>query len=190
MSGATPPPAVTVGAAPLVGEGFVLRPWRPGDEDALIRHADDRGVWRNLTDHFPHPYTREAAYLWIASQLEAEQKGALCNLAIEVGGEACGGIGIQPFTDLACKGAEIGYWLGRSHWGAGIATRALRLLTAHVFSTTDRERLQATVLAWNPASCRVAEKAGYQCEGTLRNSIFKDGELIDSYLYARIRADG
>ena len=35
----------------------VLRPWRVGDEVALVRHANSREIWLNLRDHFPHPYT-------------------------------------------------------------------------------------------------------------------------------------
>ena len=53
----------------------------------------------------------------------------------------------------------------------------------------DRElvRIQASVFGWNPSSARVLEKAGFAREGVLRQSVFKDGVLADSYLYARVR---
>jgi RimJ/RimL family protein N-acetyltransferase len=47
-------------------------------------------------------------------------------------------------------------------------------------------RLEAPVFAWNPASMRVLEKCGFVREGMMRKSVFKDGELIDSLLYARV----
>ena len=50
----------------------------------------------------------------------------------------------------------------------------------------DLVRIDAAVFAWNPASMRVLEKCGFVREGVLRRSIFKDGQLIDSVLYARI----
>ena len=43
------------------------------------------------------------------------------------------------------------------------------------------------VFAWYPASMRVLEKAGFSREGVLRHSVFKDGQLIDSVLYAKLR---
>ena len=54
-------------------------------------------------------------------------------------------------------------------------------------STPSLVRLHATVFAWNPASMRVLEKAGYEREAVLRQSIWKDGTLLDSVLYAKLR---
>ena len=85
--------------------------------------------------------------------------------------------------------ADVGYWLGESWWGRGIATAALAALTRHVFAATGVERLQATVFEWNPASMRVLEKNGYVREGWLRRSIVKDGHLIDRAMYARLRRE-
>ena len=170
----------------LAGDGFLLRPWRPGDESDLVRYADNRQIWRNLTDRFPHPYTAESARWWIDLQ-QGKDAGAEWAFAIEVEGSAIGGIGVSPGSDLNAKVAEIGYWLGEPHWGRGIATRALRLLTDWTFAELDVVRIFANVLEWNPASARVLEKAGYQLEARLRKNIFKDGQVIDSFLYAIVR---
>jgi len=89
--------------------------------------------------------------------------------------------------DVDCKTTEIGYWLGEPFWGRGIATAALKQTTEYAFQTFGLERIQAHVFAWNPASARVLEKCSYVLEGRLRHSIFKDGRLTDSLLYARIR---
>jgi RimJ/RimL family protein N-acetyltransferase len=86
-----------------------------------------------------------------------------------------------------CRSAEIGYWLGRAHWGKGIATEALTISTQRAFTTTDIVRLHSGVYAWNPASARVPEKCGYLLEGRMRSAVFKDGQLIDELLYARIK---
>jgi ribosomal-protein-alanine N-acetyltransferase len=175
-----------LGSMLLSGDRYVLRPWRTGDEEALVRHANDRAVWRNLTDRFPHPYTRDAAVSWIRT---VEEQGAPPrNFAIVVDREPIGGGGFDPLGDIHCKSAEIGYWLGRTHWGKDLATKVLKQLTEYAFATFDIERLQAHVFEWNPASGRVLEKAGYALEARHVKSVFKDGQLIDEYCHVRLRA--
>src|SRR5690606_7656580 len=107
--------------------GALVRPWRWGDEASLVRHANNRKVWRNLLDTFPHPYTEADAREWL--ERRATPEAPVTNFAIEVDGEAAGGIGLRLGEDVARRSAEIGYWLGEAHWGRGIATEAVRALT-------------------------------------------------------------
>jgi len=165
-------------------ERCILRSWRRGDEPALARHANNRKVWINMLDLFPHPYTLEDARWWIEKGSQTEGRVAL---AIVVSGEAAGGIGFDRGTGNARLTAEIGYWLGEDCWGRGIATEALRAVTDWAFATTDLVRIQAGVFEWNPASARVLEKAGYLLEGRLRKAYVKDGRTLDRLLYARLR---
>lgn len=169
----------------IQGRNCILRPWRAGDEPSLVRHANNRKIWRNLRDLFPHPYTSEDARRWIALCLDAPEPPT--NLAIAVEGEAAGGIGLVRQTDVARHTAEVGYWLGESLWGRGIATEALKLMVEYAFNTFDLVRLEAGVFEWNPASARVLEKAGFNFECRHRKAVFKDGEFIDRFLFARVR---
>ena len=162
-----------------------VRPWADADRAALVRHANDREVWRNLRDRFPHPYTPEAAEDWLAYLARTDP---LTHFAVEVDGEAAGGIGFEIGHDVHRRSAEIGYWLGRAVWGRGIATEALRAVTAWAFAHHDLVRLQACVFAWNPASLRVLEKAGYVREATLLRAVSKDGATIDMLIYAILRS--
>ncbi|WP_422927736.1 GNAT family N-acetyltransferase [Singulisphaera sp. PoT] len=161
-----------------------IRSFRRGDLDSLVRHANDREVWLNLKDRFPHPYTKDDARAWLqlVTRMEPET-----SFAIAVDDVAVGGIGIEPQGDVARRSAEIGYWLGREFWGRGIATSALRAMTDWAFANFEICRLHAGVFAWNPASARVLEKAGYTLEGRLRSSVFKDGHMTDQLLYAIVR---
>jgi len=87
-------------------------------------------------------------------------------------------------------GAEIGYWLGVPFWGRGIMTAALQAVTAHAFREhPELRRIWAVPFAWNPASMRVLEKAGYRAEGRMRESAVKDGKIVDQMLYAILRSD-
>jgi RimJ/RimL family protein N-acetyltransferase len=163
-----------------------VRPWRVEDAESLARHANDREVWRNMRDLFPHPYDLAAARAWLA-RVVPERPVRM--FSIEVEGEAAGGIGVTPFTDVYRRGGEIGYWLGRAHWNRGIVSEALRAVTAYAFETLDLVRVEAAAFAWNPASMRALEKAGYAREGVRQRGAFKDGQFVDCVLYARLRVE-
>jgi [ribosomal protein S5]-alanine N-acetyltransferase len=161
-----------------------IRSWRASDRDSLARHANDREIWINLRDRFPHPYTPADADAWLALAPELRPE---TNFAIAVDGEAVGGIGLALQEDVHRRSAEIGYWLGREYWGRGIATEALRATTEWGFAHLDLCRIYAAVFAWNPASARVLEKAGYALEGRLRRNVTKAGRTTDQWLYAITR---
>lgn len=163
--------------------GCALRPWRPGDKDDLLRNADNRKVWRNLMDRFPHPYTGADADAWLQG---AQRPGRSVHLAVEVDGHAAGGIGAIAQEENYRATARFGYWLGEPYWGKGIATAASRAMVAHLAEGRRFARLEAPVFEWNPQSMRVLEKAGFVREGTLRRSVTKDGQLIDCVLYALV----
>jgi len=164
-----------------------IREWRHADAAALARLADDREIWLGLRDVFPHPYGigDALAFIDLAGRMEPQTY-----FAIEVDGALAGGIGYTRRTDVERIGAEVGYWLGRAFWGRGIATAALRLLTARAFAThPDLRRLYALPFVSNVASSRVLEKAGYSQEGRLRQSAIKDGRVLDQWMYAIVRDD-
>lgn len=163
---------------------FLIREWRRGDEEALIRHANNPNVARNMRDRFPHPYTSADAQWWIA---HASAQSPSTDFAIVVDGEAAGGIGFILQEDVARRSVEIGYWLGEAYWGRGIATDAVRALSEHIFANLDICRIYSTVFELNPASIRVLEKAGYEYEGRQRKAVTKNGETLDALMYALIK---
>ena len=161
-----------------------VRSFRDGDAEALARYANNRSVWRNLNDYFPHPYTIDDAQQWIALTQQEEPER---NFAVASATEVIGGIGLKLRDDVSRRSAEIGYWLGEPYWGRGIATAVLQAMTDYAFAEFDIVRLEALVFEWNPASCRVLEKAGYVQEARLRKAVYKDGQLIDRFVYAMVR---
>ena len=89
--------------------------------------------------------------------------------------------------DVERVSAEIGYWLAEPLWNRGIVTEAVAAITERAFRELEVVRIQAAIYAWNPASMRVLEKCGYVREGVLKKSVWKDGNLVDSVMYARLR---
>jgi RimJ/RimL family protein N-acetyltransferase len=138
--------------------GCTLRSWEKEDKPALVRNANNRKVWRNLTDTFPHPYTEANADFWTTI---ANQATPSIHFAIDLEGATVGGIGIISAEDIARHTGQFGYWLGETYWGKGIATAAAHAMVAHAFSGSLFQRLEAPVFAWNPASMRVLEKAWF-----------------------------
>ena len=167
----------------LMGPACTLRPWRAEDADALVKYANNANVARQLRDRFPHPYTlRDAkAFIHACSSVRPH-----LSFAIVVGGEAVGGIGISPGSDVERFSAEIGYWLGEPFWGRGITADAVRLMSAYAFETCGLLRLFALPFADNRQSTRVLEKAGYTREAILRSSAVKGGVVRDQALYALV----
>lgn len=160
-----------------------VRSWRAGDLDSLVRYANNRKIWINLRDRFPHPYARADGRRFLR---EACKMTPETFFAIAVDGEAAGGIGFMLQADVERVSAEVGYWLGEPFWGRGIATEALIAITRHAIEQHQLTRLFAVPFAYNTASCRVLEKAGYVLEATLRRSAIKDGVITDQLQYAYI----
>lgn len=163
-------------------DGGLLRPLRESDAAAIARHANDAEIARQLRDQFPFPYGRNDAITFIRSL--ADQSIASV-FAIEVDGEAIGSIGLFVQADINRCSAELGYWLGRAYWNRGIATAAISRVVEWGFRELELVRVFAVPFARNRASCRVLEKAGFECEGVMRRAAIKHGEIIDQVLYAR-----
>ncbi len=164
----------------------LVRPWRSGDEEALVRHLDDYEVWRNLRDIIPHPYTLADAREWIGSN--AGQNPVL-HFAIEIEGVAAGGIGLIAGEEAGTLEAEIGYWLGRAFWGRGIMTGVVRVVADYAFTTLGMTDLYACIFGDNIASAQVLEKAGFHLDSRIKEAVIKEGRLRDQFRYVRMAGD-
>lgn len=85
--------------------------------------------------------------------------------------------------------AEIGFALGRAHWGQGYATAAVIALIRFAFETLDLHRLEADPDPQNSASIAVLKKQGFRREGLLRERYFLNGEPQDAEYYGLLRRE-
>lgn len=159
---------------------FLLRPWTIGDLDGLIKYGNNKNIAKFMTDKFPHPYTSEKGKQFIEFAISHTPTRIF---AIEINGEACGGIGIHPQEDIHCKNAELGYWLGEPFWGKGIISKAVVQIVDYGFMNFDITRIFARPFGTNSASQKVLEKAGFKFEGRFENSLYKNNEFIDELVY-------
>jgi len=162
---------------------YVIRDGQMADAPAIARYANNRKIWMNLRDAFPFPYRLEDAQAFLARIIDADPATVF---VIASESEAIGSIGLVPGRDVHRFTAEIGYWLAEPFWGKGIMTRAVESLTAYATGDLKLHRLFAQPYTANPASVRVLKKAGFTCEGILRSNAFKDGKLLDQFLYSYV----
>jgi len=91
--------------------------------------------------------------------------------------------------DFNNRRAELGYALGRAHWGQGYMHEALQELLAYAFETLDLRRLEADVDPRNTASIKSLERLGFQREGFLRERWEVGGEIQDALFYGLLRPE-
>lgn len=162
-----------------------IRPWKETDIDNLVKYANNFNIAKNMTDAFPHPYTRQDGEKFITSAIQTHPARLF---AIDVDGQAVGSIGFFPQQDIHAKNAEMGYWLAQEYRGQGIMPEAIKQVVEYAFETFDITRIFARPFGTNRASQRVLEKSGFTLEACFKKALFKHGEFIDEMIYAKRKA--
>ena len=143
-----------------------IAPWAPEHAEALQALASDARI--AATTLVPHPYPPDGAPSFIEAVTKGRANREVFSFAVLDGDTLVGSCGIKHL-DWGARCGEIGYWIGVPYWGRGLATEAVRLVTAFGVEDLDLGRIEAEVLATNPASGRVLDKAGYRRVGTFAN---------------------
>lgn len=161
-----------------------IRPLLIADKTQMAQLANNKKIWDNVRDYFPHPYSEKDAEAFITSQNKEVHTG---NFAIECNGNFSGVIGLILQKDVYRKSAEIGYWIGEPFWGKGIATKAIELIVKYAFEELKLIRVYAGVFEYNTASMKVLEKNGFQKEGVSKNAVFKNDKIWNEHKYYLLR---
>ncbi|WP_225825837.1 GNAT family N-acetyltransferase [Streptomyces naphthomycinicus] len=172
---------------PLAG-GLELRPWRLDDADADALHTAGRDPAISHWNLFSVGSRDEArARIERLHARRRAETGAIWAIA------ACGGapVGLAGLNDVDLAGgtAEVVYWVLPEARGGGIAVAAARRLSRWALDDLGLHRLTLCHSTANPASCRVAEKAGYAAEGTRRSSLLHTDGWHDQHVHARVAGD-
>ena len=168
----------------LIDQELELRVPKKEDAHDLATLGNDKRIWNNLRNIFPHPYELKDAHEFIKI---VQKENPSRTLAICVQGRFVGVIGLNLQPDVYEKSLEIGYWLGAPFWGQGLASRAVKLMVSYAFDQLDCNRLHTGVYSSNPASMRVLEKAGFQKEGVFKQAIWKNQQFHDEHRYALVK---
>lgn len=161
-----------------------LRKWQEADCEDFFRLSNNDKLYKNMSDAFPK--TLKSCKECICSFANNSEE-TQCVRAIIADGSVAGCIGAFLDSGLYCKNAEIAYWLGSQFWNRGIMSLAIEKFTDYVFSNYAVERIYARPFASNIGSRKALEKAGFEPEGILRKSAFKDGQSVDACMYSLLR---
>lgn len=167
-------------------ERLLLRPFAREDAAPIAVVLDDADVGRYLL-HVPHPYSDVEALRWITAWARRWITGRGVALAITRDGEIMGAVTLTVQPDH--RRAELGYWLGREHWGQGYALEAARALIDWGFRELQLERVFAQYLADNRRSGRVLEKLGMLREGVRRGHVKKGNRQLDAHQYGVLKKE-
>lgn len=163
-----------------------IRKWKLSDAKDLAIALSNKKIQDNLRDGLPYPYTEQDGADYISAMLSADENETFA-FAITVDDKAVGSIGVFRQANIHRQTAELGYYLAEEYWGKGIMTEAVKQICEYVFGKSDIIRIYAEPFAYNAPSCRVLEKAGFQCEGILRKNAVKNGKIVDMKMYSLIK---
>ncbi len=165
-----------------------IRKWQLKDARSLAAALSNKKVQDNLRDGLPYPYTEKDGADFISEMLSADENETFA-FAITVDDVAVGSIGVFRQGNIHRQTAELGYYIAEKYWGKGIMTEAVKQVCDYVFQKSDIIRIYGEPFAYNTASLRVLEKAGFQYEGTLRNNAVKNGKVLDMKMYAILKEE-
>lgn len=173
-------------ATPPAYDSVLLREFSDADEHLAFELAEDPYVPQ--IGSLPAEPTAHEALEWIRRQRGRHAEGAGLSFAIADArsGTAVGAVGLW-LANLAAGRATAGYSIAPRHRGRGLATDALRAVTAFAWTIPALHRVELYIEPWNTGSIHVAEAAGYQREGLLRSHQEIGGTRRDMLLYAAIR---
>jgi len=170
-----------------VDDRLVLRAWR--DDDAVtVRTAfgcPDIQRW-----HVRRMDSDDEARAWIADWVKRwdAETDASWAIADSRDDQPVGQVGLRTISLFEAT-AQLSYWVLPAARGKGVAAQAVQTLTQWAFETLGLNRLFLQHSTANLASCRVASKASFRVEGTLRNSMLHADGWHDVHLHARLRRD-
>ncbi len=184
------PPAVPAGSLrslpqpTLRVDELTLRPWRGTDVDAVVDAYRDPDIQRWHVRSMSY----DEARAWIASwpdrwRAETGARWAIADEQALVGRDGLGAI------SLGEGAAAIAYWTLPAARGRNIAARAVRTVSAWMFSSVGLHRIELNHSTLNTASCRIAAKAGFGYEGTKREQGLHHDGWHDMHLHARLASD-
>ena len=136
-----------------------IRPLRLDDAPAVQRYASDERVARNTT--IPEPYPKDGGETFVKHAIEARRKRETFFFAIIVDRETIGVVELGAI-DEENRSIQCDYAIAASHWGNGIATKAVMLAVRYAFCELDMKVIRSGCLNRNPASARVLEKNGFR----------------------------
>ena len=169
-------------------ERLRLRPVRRTDAEAILQVFGDDAAMRfwshepladldaahGYIDRMVAGFASRTLFQWVVADRETD--GLLGTVTVYQ-------------WDHANHRAEVGFMLGRAHWGRGFAQEAVRAVLRFAFEAMDLHRVEADTHPGNAASLRLLERLGFRREGLLRQRFLIDGSASDSEIFGLLQEE-
>ena len=164
---------------------ITLKKWEISDKEELAELCD-KADRKYLSDRMPSPYTADDAVYWLENQVFPNEGKTGIYRAVVADGKVVGNVSVERQSGLRQNTGVIGYFLNSDCCGKGIMTEAVKMICKEAFKELKLIRIEGSVFEPNIGSRRVLEKAGFELEGVLRDSYFKNGKYYNEYVYGLI----
>lgn len=172
--------------SPIESERLIVRRVAASDLPSLLEVNANEEVtvllpydtWRSMAD----------AQAWLQRMRDIEATGLALQFVVVLKStaKAIGTCLLFRFEEGSAR-AELGYVLGRVHWGQGFMHEALVALLGHAFDCMGLRRIEAEVDTRNASSARVLQRLGFTKEGLLRQRWVSKGEARDVEIYGLLQ---
>ena len=166
---------------------LTLRPFAAEDIPWVYAVSQDPAVQQYV--QVPVPYRMaDAAYFVREMAIGGWDRRARAEFVVERAGDGTR-LGRVGFGLDGIGAAQIGYWMDPAARARGVATSAVRALCRWGFATLGLELIEWRAEVGNLASRRVAEKAGFRVEATLRGRLVHRGTRVDAWIGSLLPAE-
>ncbi|MDE1833468.1 MAG: GNAT family N-acetyltransferase [Candidatus Micrarchaeota archaeon] len=172
---------ISSGGSPVFLTGLAIE-----DADAVQRNADDAELARDVasTGSFPHPYTKADALEFIQRAVSLYPLMAELHMGVRrASDDALVGACALTAIDRVNLRAEIGYWIGREHWGRGYGKAAASLMVSYAFSQLGLKKVYCSAFDFNARSIALLGSLGFIEEGRLRRHDVVEGRRVDTLVF-------
>ena len=164
----------------IKGERIYLRSLTKEDSGRIAKYGNNRKIWKNLTNVFPSPYTKQKALKRIK---KIKNKKDLISLGVIYQEELVGEVIASFREDVDSKKVFIACWIGEPYWDLDLESEAIGIFSKFLLKNFPIKKVQARVFSWDIVSMKALKKNGFKLEGTIRSGIYKNGKYCDEQIY-------
>ncbi|MEH6443029.1 MAG: GNAT family protein [Oceanospirillaceae bacterium] len=172
----------------LEGENYYLRALDANDYEQFYEWSCDRDVTIYSLSSYAYPQSKSDISAWL-STINSNPKSVSFGICSNENHQLIGYAGISGISTLNRKGEYFILIGNKEYWGKGIGTVITKLVTNYAIQTLGLHRIQLTASSLNIGAIKAYEKAGYQHEGVMRQSGFRDGKFVDKVLMSVLASE-
>lgn len=167
---------------------FELTKWKMDHAIDLVERFNESGLAEKMTEELPQPFLMEHARHYISQRMFNSEEKQYCRVIV-CDGKAVGGVDFFMGSGSYERSAEIVLWLDSKYRDEKGSTDAVVKACREVFERYGIQRIYGRIYSDDEVSASVYAGAGFECEGSLRKSILRRGELVGQKIFAILKED-